>query len=427
LRLRALVLVPIVALAFAPGVAAAVTRLDRHGTVLLDGRKVFPIVLAKGPPADGLAAVSAAGVNVVKVGPVRDWSQAEVARTIEDNRAATAAGIYTWVNLSGFAQIRPGGWREALLRDVVGKLEADPSGSAVALWKGADEPWKYRMRPQSLRFAYCLATGKRPAWCGGHAPVDRGRLWVTIQAPRAGVWSLAPYAAVTDVHGVNSYPIAIGDPDPDLGEVGSWTEVLSLATPRRAVWTTLQICWRWSYDATGGVTLPTRDQMRFMIYDAILSGARALAFYGGQNPKCWGPLDAAGGWNWTFWERVLEPLVREIGAAGPLAPALVNPGSTRELATSDRSVRAISRRGRNGETWVIAVRRGAGDPVEASIGGLPAGAAAAAVYGEGRAVTVDRGIVTDTFPAWSTRVYRVTSSVRSSWLSPGTAHSYQMR
>ena len=73
-------------------------------------------------------------------------------------------------------------------------------------------------------------------------------------------------------------------------------------------------------------------------------------------PEVLGQLDAAGGWNWTYWERVLEPLVREISAASPLAPALRNPGTTRELPTSDRSVRAISRRGRNGELWVIAVR-----------------------------------------------------------------------
>ena len=252
------------------------------------------------------------------------------------------------MNLSAFAQLRPGRWRESLLRHVVG-ARGRSSASAIALWKGADEPWRFRMRPASLRFAYCLATGRKRSWCVGHAPVDTGRLWVTVQAPRAGVWSLAPYSEVTDVHGVNSYPIAIGDPDPDLSEPGSWTNILGLATPKRAVWTTLGICWTWSYDAAGNVQLPTREQQRFMVYDAILNGARALAFYGGQNPKCWGSLDAAGGWNWTYWERVLEPLVREISAASPLAPALRNPGTTRELPTSDRSVRAISRRGRNGE------------------------------------------------------------------------------
>ena len=107
-----------------------------------------------------------------------------------------------------------------------------------------------------------MGTAWRPvgtARCAGRAPVDTGRLWVTVQAPRAGVWSLAPYSEVTDVHGVNSYPIAIGDPDPDLGEPGSWTNVLGLATPRRSVWTTLGICWTWSYDAAGNVQLPTRS------------------------------------------------------------------------------------------------------------------------------------------------------------------------
>ena len=229
--------------------AGAVTKLDRHGTVVMDGRKIFPIVLAKGPPADGLAEVRAAGVNYLKIGPAKGWTKVDLAQTVGDNRAAAANGLHTWVNLSSFAQMRPRGWRESLFRHVVGALETDASAAAIGMWKGADEPWKFRMRPASLRFAYCLATGRRRAWCAGQLPVDRGRLWVTVQAPRAGVWSLAPYAEVTDVHGVNSYPIAIGDPDPDLGEPGSWTNVLRLATPRRSVWTTLQICWTWSYDA----------------------------------------------------------------------------------------------------------------------------------------------------------------------------------
>jgi hypothetical protein len=382
-------LVALIALVLCAPAGAATTRLDRHGTVVLDGRKVFPIVLAKGPPADGLREVAAAGVNVLKVGPARGWSEADLARTIEENRAAAAAGLHTWVNLSAFAQLRPGGWREPLLRHVVGSLEADASGAAIALWKGADEPWRFRMRPASLRHAYCLATGRRPVWCAGRPPVDTGRLWVTIQAPRAGVWSLQPYAAVTDVHGINSYPVAIGDSDPELGEPGSWTDVVRLATPRQAVWTTLGICWTWSYDAAGNVQLPTFEQMRFMAYDAIVNGARALAFYGGQNPRCWGQLDAAGGWNWTYWERVLEPLVRELSR---LTPALVSPGTTRELPTSERSVRAISRRTRTGETVVIALRRSASGEGPVTIGGLPAGS------------------LTEHFGPWDVHVYRFTAS-----------------
>jgi hypothetical protein len=397
-----------VALVAASGASAGVTRLDRHGTIILDGRKTFPLVLSKGPPADGLREVASAGVNFVRIGPANGpWRDADIDEAIASNRAAASAGIHTWINLSSLSRARPGGWQEELLRHVVGSLEADPSSSAIGMWKGADEPWRFRARPTSLRFAYCLATGRgKRSWCAGRLPIDRDHLWVTVQAPRAGVWSLAPYAEVTDVHGVNSYPIAIGDLDPDLGEVGSWTNVLRFATPRQSVWTTLQICWSWSYDAAGNFALPTFEQERFMAYHAIINGARALAFYGGQNPKCWGQLDAAGGWNWTFWERVLEPLVREVGPGSPVAPALVSPGSTRTLVTSDPTVQAISRRGRGGETWVLAARTGEGSQA-VTIGGLPAAAAVADVYTESRSVPVAGGSLTDTFDRFSVHVYRL--------------------
>jgi hypothetical protein len=401
------VLFGLVALAFASTAGAAVTKVDRYGTVVLDGRKTFPIVLAKGPPASGLREVASAGVNFIKVGPASSWTDGEIAEAIASNRAASAAGIHTWVNLSSLSRARPGGWQEELLRHVVGSLEGDPSGSAIGMWKGADEPWRFRLRPATLRFAYCLTTGRgKRSWCAGRLPIDREHLWVTVQAPRAGVWSLASYSEVSDLHGVNHYPIAIGDPDPNLAEVGSWTNVLRLATPNRAVWTTLQICWSWSYDAVGNVALPSLEQERFMVYDAIVNGARALAFYGGQNPRCWGQLDAAGGWNWTFWERVLEPLVREIGASSPIAPVLVNPGSTRVLMTSDPTVQAISRRGRGGETWVIAARSGEGSQA-VTLGGLPASSSVAGVYREDRSVPVTNGTLTDTFDRWSVHVYRL--------------------
>jgi hypothetical protein len=399
-------------MASAGSAAAATTSLDRHGTVLLDGRRIFPIVLAKGPPDDGLADVAAAGVNFVKVGPSGAWDDAAIAETIAANRAAAANGLHTWVNLSSLSTVAPWSWQADLLRHVIGSLDADPSGSAIGLWKGADEPWRFRVQPSSLRFAYCLGTGRgRRSWCAGEAPADTDHLWVTVQAPRGGILRLSPYSAVTDVHGINRYPIAIGDADPELRDVGLWTNMLGWATRNRAVWTTLQICWTWSYDAVGNFALPTREQERFMIYAAIINGARALAFYGGNNPKCWGPFDAVGGWNWSFWSGVLEPLVREIGAASPLAPALVQPRSTRALATSDPMTQAISRRGRNGELWVIAARSGE-EREEVAITGLPSWATRADVYTEGRSVRAAKGTLTDSFGRWTVHVYRFQRSSR---------------
>jgi hypothetical protein len=101
----------------------------------------------------------------------------------------------------------------------------------------------------------------------------------------------------------------------------------------------------------------------------------------------------------------LEPLVREIGARSPLAPALVSPGSTRVLETSDASVQAISRRGAGGDLWVIAARSGEGSEA-VTIGGLPDWAASAEVYTEGRSLPAAGGALTDAFDRWSVHVYR---------------------
>ena len=204
---------------------------------------------------------------------------------------------------------------------------------------------------------------------------------MTVQPSRGSGPELARYSRVTDIHGVNHYPVSLGNPDPNLHEVGRWTDIVSWATPNQAVWTTLGICWRWSYDGFGNYALPTRREQRYMTYDAIINGARSLAFYGGNLPQCWNAVDTRYRWSWTYWRNVLGPLVREIGAISPIAPALVNPATTVVLPTSDPTVQAIARRGAGGDLWVIAAKSGEGtQPV--SIGGLPASGSTGEVYTE---------------------------------------------
>ena len=417
--IRLVTLLALLALALPAAAPAATTRLDRSGTVVLDGRTIFPIVLSKGPergtttPAggDALWEVAAAGVNFVRTGPAAGtWRGADIAEAIAWNREAAIRGLHTWVNLATLARARPGTWRAALLRKVIGSLERDPSATALGMWKGADEPWRYRTTVPSLRFAYCVATSRGDRrWCEGRPPADSDHLWVTVQPARGSGPELGRYSRVTDVHGVNHYPVSLGNPDPNLREVGRWTDILAWATPNRAVWTTLGICWRWSHDGRGNFALPSRLEQRYMVYSAILNGARSLAFYGGNLPQCWNAVDRQHGWSWTYWEEVLEPLVREVGALGPLAPALVNPATTVVLPTSDPTVQAISRLGAGGDVWVIAARSGEGTaPV--AIGGLPADATLAEVYTEARSVPLTGGVLTDAFSRWGVHVYRLGSS-----------------
>ena len=128
--------------------------------------------------------------------------------------------------------------------------------------------------------------------------------------------------------------------------------------------------------------LPTFAQERYMLYDAILNGARSIAFYGGNNPNCWTASDTQYGWNWSFWSSVLKPLLGEINSLSPLAPALVNPATTQTLTANDATTQAISRQGNAGDLWVIAARHGPGT-ARVTIGSLPATVSTGTVYTEG--------------------------------------------
>ena len=408
------VLIALLGLTFAASAAAAVTETDAHGTVLINGNKVFPIALAKGPErgsttsdgADALDEVVDAGVNVFKVGPASDpWLDADKQDAVSWDQEAAERGAYTWVNLATLADATPQTpVKKARLREVIDLLKDDP---ALAMWKGMDEPWWAKFLPPALQYAYCVSTSRGdPAWCGGEPWEDSDHLWVTIQAPRGTADDLAPYSAVTDVHGVDDYPVVYGDPDPNLHEVGEWTHTIASVTPNQAVWTTLEVCASGSSGPDPGqFVLPTLKQERYMAYDAILNGARSLAFYGGNIDRCWTPSDEQHGWNWTFWNDVLKGLIQEINADSPIAPALVDPGSTKVLTSSDATTQVISRDGANGDLWVIAASSGAG-PTPVTISGLPSERTNGTVYTEERSVTAAGGAFTDTFDRWDVHVYR---------------------
>ena len=235
--------------------------------------------------------------------------------------------------------------------------------------------------------------------------LDREHDWVTIQAPRGQSTDLAPYSGVTDVHGVDVYPVTLRATDPNLHDVGSWTSTMASITPSHSVWTTLQICASGSYDtSTGEFVLPTRAQERYMIYDAIINGARMLAFFGGNNPRCWNAADADHAWSWTFWNTVLKGLIGEINAISPLAPALVNVGTTQALHSSDATTQVISRAGNTNDLWVMAARGGTGT-ASVTIDGIPPTVTSGTVYTEGRSVSVANGSFTDTFDRWGVHVY----------------------
>ena len=64
-----------------------------------------------------------------------------------------------------------------------------------------------------------------------------------------------------------------------------------------------------------------------MTYDAIINGARGLVYFGGGIQSTLNERDKPLGYNWTFWDRVLRPVIEEVGDKSPLAAALCAPDS----------------------------------------------------------------------------------------------------
>ena len=92
-----------------------------------------------------------------------------------------------------------------------------------------------------------------------------------------------------------------------------------------------------------------------MAYQAIVAGARGLAFFGGHLTQVMRPADSQSGWNWTFWETVLRPLVVELTSTA-VAPALVAPAAAQPVRADATDVGVVTRR--SGDfVYVIAVRR----------------------------------------------------------------------
>jgi hypothetical protein len=410
----ALVAVAAAGAALAAGARGATTSFDQKQTILFNGQPTFPLVLSPGPPlgaktpwgTDGLTETSSAGVDVYRTGTGGIWTPGDVNAALAWDRAAAALNVYTWPNLGGYSQILPDTSQDAALAQVVNTLTNDPSGTAIAMWKGRDEPWYSDIAPDALQFAYCRVTGRGdPSWCDGESPLDPSRLWVTIEAPRGTAADLAPYSSVTDVHGVDIYPVTVKHPSPNLQAVGDWTRTLASIAPLQPVWTTIQICASGSSDkTTGDYILPTYQQERYMAYDAILNGAKALTFYGGNNSHCFSGSDATYGWNWSFWQSVLEPLVQQLSATSSLAPALVNPATAPHVTTGAGTETMVRQGTSVDDLWVIAARSGLGTRT-VTFKGLPHWVHRGGVYTENRTILASNGSFHDRFARWSVHVY----------------------
>jgi hypothetical protein len=396
-----------------PDASAGTTGYNRHGTFLVNGQRAFPIGLSMPPPltgrtprgAPGIDELTAGGITLFATGPHgTPWTPEVLDETRAWADAAAARGVHTWVNLRELAASVESTPERDMLGEVVTALRDSPG---LAMWKGLDEASAFRL-PEDVLEPYELVKALDPdhLFHTIHAPLSKDGT-IFRHPPRPP--NLRPWNTVTDTHGVNVYPIyhhLVGVREPKLAYVGLWTAAIARATESTAITTTLQICFSGSdaRDGSGAYVLPTRRQERFMIYDAILSGARGLFFFGGHHRFCLNPRDRELGWNWTFWNRTLRELVAEIRSGSPLHAVLLRPETKVRLRTSDRRTRAVSRRA-PGELWVLATRRGPAS-ARVTMRGLPSWARVGRTYPGGARVRAKEGRLTLPFAGWGVRIVR---------------------
>src|SRR6266508_2253666 len=356
---------------------SSVTIDPATGALVIGGAKVFPIGLSEAPASDGQtrdgrnawAEVSSAGVNFVRSG-LRTWNLRQIDAQIAAERArmdaAGAHGMYCWPRLGNAGNLPAAqpSVNEQLLVKIVNGLKTH---AALGAYKGVDEP----------AWGGIPAAGLARARTRLRA-IDPDHPIVITQAPLGTVASLVPYRPAFDITGADIYPVAYPPgqhsdlPNKDISVVGDVTKKMVEAAGAKPIWMTLQIAWSGispNQQRPGLVPrFPTLQEERFMAYQAIVDGARGLVFFGGQLTQVMRPRDAQLGWNWTFWELVLRPLLVELTSPSVL-PALIAPVAQAVVTASASDVQLAARRA--GTTlYVIAVRRD-GTTSRVTFSGLP--------------------------------------------------------
>jgi hypothetical protein len=352
------------------------------GCLLVDGAKVFPIVLSNPPPlggktpagTDGWNEVRGAGVNFFRT-PLVQWDlariDAQLAQITTFFDAAAAKGFHCWLQLGEIANLptTPDSTNEQLVTRIATVLKGHV---ALGAYKGVDEPANPN-RPSPVPAAGLVRAHQKLKALDPDHPV------VITQAPLGTAASLTPYRPAFDITGAPVYPVSYPPgvhtdlANKDVSVVGDVTRKMVTAAGGKPVWTTLQIAWsgviRNQQNPDRVPRFPTLHEERFMAYQAVVAGARGLAFFGGDLTQAMRPRDANLGWNWFFWQTVLHPLLIELTSPS-VGPALTAPNAPTPVTTTAGDVNVLTRR--DGRTlYVIAVRRSPTATTRVAFAGLP--------------------------------------------------------
>lgn len=391
---------------------------DRAGVLVIDGQKVFPITLTIIPPPDakspnGKPAYEEfrdGGVFFMRTGGPK-WDERAIEAETQHQEMAARCGIRCcpWLGWE-LANIKRGDQpREVRLRAIVERFKNSPG---LGLWKGADEPAWGRKSPDDVANTARII----------HETDLNHPIWL-VQAPRGTVESLKRYDAGWDVGGIDIYPVSYPPgrhtvkPNKELSMVGDFTRMMRQAAGPKPFWMTLQIAFSGTTPPRGIIRFPTFFEQRFMTYEAIINGARGLTYFGGGLRPTLNERDRVLGWNWTYWDRVLKPLLQELGPSSPLHPALIAPDATCSLAvngernprtgaTPDASPIEFLARQAGADFFLLACMK-EGPTIQVRFSGLPRECDTGQIlFEEPRQVQAKDGSFADWFAPHDVHVYR---------------------
>jgi hypothetical protein len=408
LKPLAILLVLAVASSLCPAKEGTRVTINQDGVLVVNGQKILPIGFSNGPPPDGrtpdgrpaFLEIKEAGGTFFRTG-VRGnekWSQAVIEQEQVSMDTAARYGLYCWPRLRELSSLEPGNaQKELLLRQVIDRFRSHPG---LLVWKNVDEPQWGGTPVQPMIRAYKLIRELDP-----DHPVG------LTQAPRGTIEQLKPYNNAADILLLDIYPIGYPPgrhsllPNKEISMVGDYTKFIRQVAGEKPVWMVLQIAWSGVVQPGKTLRFPTFAQERFMTYQALINGARGLIYFGGNVEQAMTPEDARLGWNWTFWGRVLRPVLEEVGNNSPLAPALVAPESKLPVQVRGADDVEFCVREVDGNIYILACKR-EGETVEVEFSGLPDWVGKGQVmYESPRTVHAKKGQFTDWFAPFDVHVY----------------------
>ncbi len=324
---------------------------------------------------------------------------------------AAAHGLRAWVTI-GSVNPRRRASDEARIRKIVGELKDHP---ALLFWETEDEPTYLYQKPGARVPVDHILAAHRFA-----RALDPAHPFYLNHAPTNLVETLRQYNEASDIVATDIYPVMPrglrqqyglwpdgrhGDlPDDSVSQVGRYADKMrAVAGPSRAVFMVLQ-AFAWEMLRKPGdrhanmVLYPTREELRFMSWQAIAHGVNGLLFWGLKNTPPGAPL----------WED-LQAVGGELRALGD---ELAAPRRALELRLDyqdtghslDRGIEWIAKP--SGKDVLLVAVNADRNPVEVTFTAArpPRGVT---LLPESRPARVERGAWRATFPGFGVRLYKL--------------------